>query len=80
MACAQRDHTGVFPLWRARPDADILPPMKFPDQQLDVAAAEGRTPRSQPSPEPLFGDPRWIEERLRALRARIMPSEKRPAT
>jgi hypothetical protein len=71
---------GVFAPWRDRPHAHILPPMKFPDHQPEVAAFNGRTSRPRPSREPLFGDPRWIEERLRALRARIMPPEKRPAT
>ena len=80
MACVRAGSMGVFALWRARPGADILPPMKFPEQQRDVAVANGRAPRPQLSREPLFGDPRWIEERLRALRARIMPPEKRPAT
>jgi len=46
-------------------------PMKLPDDQTHGAEANEGLARANPEPEPLFGDERWIEERLRALQVPI---------
>jgi len=53
--------------------------MKFPDDQTHGADGKDGTVRGKTETEPLFGDERWIEERLQVLRTRIRPAERRAA-
>lgn len=54
-------------------------PMKLPDDQTHGAEANEGLARANPEPEPLFGDERWIAERLRALRTPMTSAETRAA-
>jgi hypothetical protein len=49
--------------------------MKFPDDQSHGAEATEHAVRGNNEPAPLFGDERWIEERLQALRTRMTSAE-----
>lgn len=42
--------------------------MQIPDNFGNGAVAAGDAVRGNETEEPLFGDPRWIDERLQALR------------
>jgi len=53
--------------------------MKLPDDQTHGAEANEGLARANPEPEPLFGDERWIAERLRALRTPMTSAETRAA-
>jgi hypothetical protein len=53
--------------------------MKFPDDQTHGADGKDGAVRGKTETEPLFGDERWIEERLQVLRTRIRPAERRAA-
>ena len=49
--------------------------MKFPDDQTHGAEANDGAVRGNIEPEPLFGDERWIEERLQALQTRLRSAD-----
>jgi hypothetical protein len=51
--------------------------MKFPDDQTPGAEANDGAVRGKTETEPLFGDERWIDERLQALRTRMRSAETR---
>ncbi len=53
--------------------------MKFPDDQTPGAEANDGSVRGKTETEPLFGDERWINERLQALRTRMRSAETRAA-
>lgn len=44
-----------------------LAPMQIPDNFSNGAVAAGDAVRGNEMEEPLFGDPRWVDERLQAL-------------
>jgi hypothetical protein len=52
---------------------------KLPDDQAHGADGNDGAVRRKPEEEPLFGDKRWIEERLQALRTRARSAEPRGA-
>lgn len=56
-------------------------PMKFPDtpETLNGAGAVNNAARGKKVKKPLFGDRRWVQERLRALRAVMASGERRAA-
>lgn len=57
----------VFTPWRAGSRGVILPLMQIPDNFGNGVGAAGDAVRGSETEEPLFGDPRWIDERLQAL-------------
>jgi hypothetical protein len=57
----------VFTPWRAGSLSVIFPLMQIPDNFGNGAVAAGDAVRGNETEEPLFGDPRWIDERLQAL-------------
>lgn len=57
----------VFTPWRAGFRDGILMPMQVPDNFGNGAGAVGDAVRGSETEEPLFGDPRWVDERLQAL-------------
>lgn len=58
----------VFTPWRAGSLSVIFPLMQIPDNFGNSAVAAGDAVRGNETEEPLFGDPRWVDERLQALR------------
>ena len=53
--------------------------MKLPDDQTHGADGNDGAVRRHTELEPLFGDERWIDERLQALRTRMRSAETRSA-
>ena len=51
--------------------------MKFPNEQTHGADATEQAVRGNNEADPLFGDERWIEERLQVLRARMVSAQTR---
>ena len=57
----------VFTPWRVFSRGVILPPTQIPDNFSNDAVAAGDADRGNETEEPLFGDSRWVDERLQAL-------------
>jgi hypothetical protein len=57
----------VFTPWRVFSRGVILPPTQIPDNFSNDAVAAGDADRGNEMEEPLFGDSRWVDERLQAL-------------
>jgi hypothetical protein len=66
---------GLYPMARGRRNGHCTVAMKFPNEPSNEAGANERAAREGEANEPLFGDERWIEERLRILQGRRGPEE-----
>ena len=66
---------GVHPMATGRPDGHCAVAMKLPNDQQEGADAAKGAVRGNEEMEPLFGDERWIEERLRVLQSRTRAGE-----
>lgn len=64
-----RGQTGLHPMAGGAADRQGVLAMKLPDDQTYGADANECAVRGNSETEPLFGDERWVDERLRALQA-----------
>ena len=71
--------TGFHPMAGRAAFGQGVVAMKLPDDQTHGADGNDGAVHGNPELEPLFGDERWIDERLQALRTRMRSGETRSA-
>ena len=69
----------IYPMARPSTDRHVAVAMKLPDDQHDGGDAAESVMCGNCDLEPLFGDERWIQERLRVLKAQAGTGERRAA-
>ena len=65
---AVRESGGLHPMATGGSGRQLVVAMKLPNDQQEGAGAANSVVRGNETEEPLFGEDRWIKERLRALR------------
>ena len=72
---AAREYEGFHPMAVGCEREQGLVPMKFPNDHYDGAGSSEEAVHENETKEPLFGDERWIEERLQVLRTQAGGAE-----
>lgn len=65
---AARESGGLHPIAAGGSGRQLVVAMKLPNDQQEGAGNASSVVRGNETEEPLFGEERWIKERLRALR------------